>query len=262
MKKNLQVKYVINDATAKLHVSKGNLKIGEGVYNFSTLPGNSDHLLKLKDGTILTNVPGTCSKHCKGCFNSGCYAVNSCRLHHNAVVPAWAENTVLLRKGVLFDQLTNYIQKNQSKIQLFRINVSGEIESAQEFEKWNQICLQFPHIRFGIYTKNFEALDEFMQKHGDSAPNFCINVSQWNHVADAFLAKYPNKFNVFEYNPTNRKDCDWSLAERTRLAKLPKCPAVDIHGHHTKKSDGTPLTCKDCGRCYRKTGQTTAVYAH
>ena len=258
----LKPRYVITDKSVKLHVSTGNSKIGKGVYNFSTLPDNAENLLTLKDGTVLTNIYGTCSKHCDGCFNGGCYAVNSAKLHHNCVIKAWADNTLLLRQGIIWGQLDDYVSQHKDKIKLFRINVSGEAESVKDFEEWNKIALHNPSIAFGMYTKNFEALDEFMQKHGDTAPNFCINVSQWNHVADAFLAKYPNKFNVFEYNPTNRSDCDWPLAERVRLAKLTKCPAVDIHGHHTKKADGTPITCKDCGRCYRKTGQITAVYAH
>lgn len=259
---NLKPKYIISDESVKLHISAGNSKIGKGVYNFSTLPGNAENLLTLKDGTLLTNIPGTCSKHCVGCFNGGCYAVNSALLHNNVVIKAWGDNTLLLRQGTLWGQLDNYVSQHKDKIKLFRINVSGEAESVKDFEEWNKIALRNPSIAFGMYTKNFEDLDKFMQKHGDTAPNFCINISQWNHVADAFLAKYPNKFNVFEYNPTNLRDCDWSLAERARLAKLTKCPAVDIHGHHTKKADGTPLTCKDCGRCYRKTGQITAVYAH
>lgn len=259
---DLKVKYIITDESARLHISTGNSKIGKGVYNFSTLPGNAENLLSLKNGTILTNVPGTCSKHCDGCFNGGCYAVNSARLHHNYVIKAWADNTLLLRQGTIWGQIDDFISSKKEKIELFRINVSGEVESVKDFEEWNKIALRYPSISFGLYTKNFEDLDRFMQKHGDTAPNFCINISQWNHVADKFLAKYPNKFNVFEYDPSNLANCNLSLVDRARLAKITKCPAVDKNGHHVKKADGTPITCKDCGRCYRKTGKITAVYAH
>ncbi len=259
---DLKAKYIITDESAKLHISTGNTKIGKGVYNFSTLPGNDENLLTLKDGTVLTNVPGTCSKHCDGCFNGGCYAVKSALLHNNVVIKAWGDNTLLLRQGTLWGQLDDYVSQHKDKIKLFRINVSGEAESVKDFEEWNKIALRYPSISFGLYTKNFEDLDRFMQKHGDTAPNFCINISQWNHVADKFLAKYPNKFNVFEYDPSNLANCNLSLVDRARLAKITKCPAVDKNGHHVKKADGTPITCKDCGRCYRKTGKITAVYAH
>ena len=163
--KNFKVRYILNDAEAQLHISKGNSKIGKTIYNFSTLPGNENNLLQLKDGTLLTNVPGTCSKHCENCFHSGCYAVNSARLHSNVVIKAWGENTLLLRKGIIWDKIDSYINKNQKKIKLWRINVSGEIGSVQEFEKWNNIAAKYPQIQFGLYTKNYEDLDLFMQKH-------------------------------------------------------------------------------------------------
>lgn len=268
-----KVLYNLKPEEAKLHISSGNSKIGKGVYNFSTLPGNAENVLTLGDQR-LTNVEGTCSKYCNGCFNGGCYAVNSAKLHHNCVIRAWGENTLLLRKGVLFSQISSYItaknlkylnskQPEDKVIELFRINVSGEITSVTEFEEWNKIALKHPEIAFGLYTKAFDVLDEFLQKHPEGfAKNFCINISQWNHVADEFLAKYPNKFNIFEYDETNRSNCDWSEEERKRLSKLVHCPAVDKKGHHTKKVDGSPLTCKDCGRCYTNTGRTTAVYSH
>ena len=258
---NEKPKYVIKPEEAKLHVSIGNSKIGKGVYNFSTLPGNAENLLKLKDGTLLTNIPGTCSKHCQGCFNGGCYAVKSACLHSNVVIKAWAENTLLLRQGVVWGQLNDYITNNEHKIKLFRINVSGEVISVKDLEQWNSIALSHPNIAFGLYTKNFEALDEFMQRYGDTAPNFCINISQWNHVADAFLKKYPNQFNVFEYDETNRSSCNWSVQDRYRLAQIHHCPAVDFKGHH-RKLDGKSITCDLCQRCYHKTGRVTAVYAH
>ena len=73
--------YNIKLADAKLHITKGNSKIGKTIYSFSTLPGNKEHLIYAK-GILLTDVPGTCSQLCEGCFGA-CYAVNSARLHHN-----------------------------------------------------------------------------------------------------------------------------------------------------------------------------------
>ena len=88
-------KYSITLENAKLHISKGNSKIGKTIYNFSTLPGNQHYMLYVK-GELLTDVPGTCTNLCAGCFGA-CYAVNSVKLHHNCTVRAWAENTLLLR---------------------------------------------------------------------------------------------------------------------------------------------------------------------
>lgn len=270
---NMKPKYVVTKETAKLSVSKGNSKIGKTIYAISTLPGDKDHMLTLTTGELLTDIPGTCTGHCDECFNHGCYAVNSAKLHHNAVIPSWAANTILLREGKLFDEVEKYIAAKNAKyiktgnlddaqIRIFRINVSGEIRDVSDLENWNQLALKHPEINFGVYTKNYEALEDFMNKNEDTAANFVINVSQWHGVADKFLEKYPGKFNVFEYDDSNRKNNTLSEDELTRLASEAHCPAVSIKGHHATKPDGTPITCDMCKRCYRKTGKITAVYAH
>ena len=106
-------KYQINKV--RLHISKGNTKIGKGIYSFSTLPGNKKHMI-YANGELLTDVPGTCTKHCEGCANA-CYAFKSAKHHHKAVIPAWAENTLLLRSGKLKDELDKYItKKNKNKV--------------------------------------------------------------------------------------------------------------------------------------------------
>lgn len=262
-------------ATPKLHVSQGNDKIGKMIWSFSTLPGNEDHLLYIEDKEhpgekiLLTDVPGTCSKHCETCFNCGCYAVNSAKLHHNAVIQAWADNTLLLKSGKVFDMLDAFISdKNKNpenpKITIFRINVSGEIADCAELIRWNELAEKHPEVRFGVYTKNYEALDELCNTSGaDSiAKNLVINVSEWHAVAAEFLKKHPGVFNVFEYDDSQRKNNDLSPEEVARLASTIHCPAVTAKGGHAKKSDGTPITCSMCQRCYRKTGEVTAVYAH
>ena len=292
-------KYTIDPGQARLHVSKGNSKIGDGIWSFSTLPGNSEHMLTLKDGTLLTDVPGTCSKYCDGCAKDGaCYAWRDAKLHSNATIPAWGENTVLLRDGRLWDQLETFLTlKNAkaikllgswkkpktddlglievcaketlrqamelAKVKTFRIHVSGELENADQLRRWNALALKHPEIRFGIYTKNFDALGEFLDGGTDFAPNLCVNVSEWHGVAKPFLSKYGwAKLNVFEYDDSLRKDSGLDDAEKARLANANHCPAVGEDGRHRKTPAGEPITCDMCGRCYRKTGERTAVYAH
>lgn len=275
---NMKPKYEVTTKDAKLSVVKGNSKIGKGIYAFSTLPGDEEHMLTItKDGEkiLLTSIPGTCSGNCDACFNNGCYAVNSAKLHHNAVIKAWAGNTLLLRSGKLFDELEAYIQKKNKKyyesgdpdkieIRTFRINVSGEVQDAAELRAWNELAKKHPEITFGIYTKNYDAVEQFIESEPthDTAANFVINISQWHGVADNFLAKYPGKFNVFEYDDSNLKHNELSEEDKARLAATPKCPAVDINGHHAKRPDGSDITCDMCKRCYRKTGKITAVYSH
>ena len=274
-------KYEIDAEAARLHISKGNSKIGDGIYSFSTLPGNADHMLYLRDGTLLTDIPGTCSKYCDGCAKDGaCYAWRDAKLHHNATIPAWAENTVLLRSGRLWNQIGIFLSLKNGKAQkyladakdvgmdpraaaafahgiatvkTFRIHVSGELENAAQLREWNKVALAHPETQFGIYTKNYDALAEFLDAGCDFAPNFVVNVSEWHGVAKPFLEKYSwAKLNVFVYDDHTEPD----------VAALPHCPAVTREGHHAKLPDGSDMTCDRCGRCYRKTGDRTAVHAH
>ena len=146
-------KYNTTLETATLHISKGNSKIGKGIYAFSTLPGNETHPI-IVNGEVMTDITGTCSHHCDSCFNS-CYAVKSAKLHHNAVIPAWSDNTLLLRSGRLFDLLKAYInvkQKSKSPIEIFRVNVSGEIIDEKDLAMWNELAILHPEIKFGVYT--------------------------------------------------------------------------------------------------------------
>lgn len=269
-----KVLYVIKPEEVSLHVSKGNSKIGKGIWAISFLPGNKDHMVYIGKNVLLTEIPGTCSKYCDGCARDGaCYAWRDLKLHHNVTVKAWAENTLLLRSGQLFEKLDKFIsEKNKDyydtqgvkdrKIITFRINVSGEVENLKQFEAWNNLALHHPEVNFGIYTKNFDDLEKFMEKHGKTADNFIINISEWHGVAKEFLTKYPNQFNVFEYDDSNKANCDLSKEEIERLSKTTHCPAVLKSGHHTKTPEGKDITCDMCGRCYRKGKTYTAVYSH
>lgn len=289
--------YNINEDQAKLHISQGNEKIGDGIWSFSTLPGNEEHLIKTKDKGLLTDIPGTCGKLADVCANS-CYAFASCIQHHNACVPAWADNTILLRNGKLWEQLETFIILKNGKaekylreareqgvdpeiakkkatdlatIKVFRINVSGEVESAEQFRNWASLAKSHFYIRFALYTKNFKALGEYLdwleENHMELPTNFAIQISQWHHCADEFIDKYAKRWNlgIFEYDDSFVKGCDMSEEDKARLAKIPHCPGIDKNGHHRKMADGSGFTCDKCqGKmsCYNQNYRTIAVYAH
>jgi len=291
--------YNINEQEATLHISKGNGKIGNGIWSFSTLPGNAEHTPMI-GGNPLTNITGTCSKYCENCARDGaCYAWRDAKLHHNVVAKAWGDNTVLLRNGKLWSLLDEFLwQKNRKSkkildkwlaefdtqpdeiwpstltdmkhaavVKMFRIHVSGEIEDLHELKQWDALARRHPETTFALYTKNYDALGEYLDHtKGITPPNLVINVSEWHGVAAEFLrkytAKYPGAFNVFEYDDHNKRTCDLPAKEVLRLEKLTHCPAVDRNGHHVKTPAGKPLTCDKCRKCYMKTGAWTAVWSH
>ena len=261
--------------TNTINLSCGNSKIGR-MMNWSTLPGNSEHPLIAK-GRQITNVEGTCSHNCNGCFKN-CYARRSILQHHNRVTKAWATNTLMIRFKLdeCFRQIDTKIRELNNKFyasgkpedikfKFFRINVSGEIQSLQELEHWNDLAASHPHVRFGIYSKNSEVLLAFFTKHHQTAPNFTINVSQWNHVMDDTIQKLRAmgaQFNIFTYDESNRAACKLSEQDKAALKATPHCPAVLQSGSHFIKPDGKPLLCSECRRCYIKTCKETAVYSH
>lgn len=280
--------YKINASEAKLHISlKGNTKLGSGIASFSTLPGNAEHLMENNKLGLLTDIPGTCSHTCQGCWND-CYARKGGIRYHNSCIPSWGENTILLRDGRLWEELDTYLTLKNAKaikalregktlkeaaelavVKSFRINVSGEVETAQQFDHWVELAIQFPMISFGLYTKNFEALGEYLdylEANGLDLPdNFAINISQWNHCADEFIKKYADawKLNVFEYDPTNHPGHGFSDEDVVRLRKMPHCYGITKEGHHRKLPDGSDATCDKCPMsCYKRSGQRIAVYAH
>ena len=120
------------------------------------------------------------------------------------------------------------------------------------------------NLAISVHNKFYDVLEKYIKVHGSEgiAENFIINVSEWHGVAKKFLKKHPGIFNVFEYDDSNLKDCSLSEKEIARLAKTPHCPSVLKDGTHRKNLDGTLVTCDRCQRCYRKTGERTAVYAH
>lgn len=281
--------YTINEDQAKLHISQGNKKIGKGIWSFSTLPGNEEHLMENKKVGLLTDIPGTCSHLCQSCW-SDCYARKMGILHHNACIKAWGDNTLLLRNDKLWDELNTFLTLKNGKaikalregksiveakelalVKTFRINTSGEVETAQQFDHWVELAIQFPMINFGLYTKNFEALGQYLdylEDNGLDLPeNFAIQISQWHHCADDFIAKYAERWNlgIFEYDDSFVKGCNMPEEDKARLAKIPHCPGIDKNGHHRKMADGSDFSCDKCqGRmsCYKQNYRHIAVYAH
>ena len=275
---NLKPLYEFDLEKARVRLSAGNEKIGM-MLNWSTLPGDADHMLIAK-GNLITSVPGTCSCNCDGCFKS-CYARRSILQHHNSVTRSWAENTLMIRHNMkecfrqIDEEIMRYNKKffetgdpAEIKFKFFRINVAGELESLEELEAWNDLAIKHSYMSFGTYSKNSEVLLKFFEKHGQTAPNFTINISQWHHVMDDTIEKLHKlgaKFNVFEYDDSNLVHNDLSEEDKNHLNKLPHCPAVgptQANRHPVNPKTGKAWHCDECRGCYTKTGTHRCVYSH
>ena len=99
-----------------------------------------------------------------------------------------------------------------------------------------------PETRFGIYTKRFSWVVDYLKANNKFPENFFINASEWNHNIDSLKPQIEGKTNIFAY-------CD-SLAEAQEyLDKGYKmCRAIDYRGCHTG------IKCDECGYCYGRYG--------
>ena len=237
--------YKINNKN--IHISNGNHKLGKGLYNINLLPG--DGPLVKKDGTVLTNVTGTCGGVCREC-KQYCYAMRDTTRYHNTCIPAQGENTRLCKENPeeYFKQLENYFAHH--KIKVFRFHSSGEIPNFDYFIRMNKLAVKFPNIHFYCYTKRFQILELYHQIYGDVAKNLVVNCSEWNG-------------NTKLYNLEGYNFFVWDDGSDPEIAKLPHCKAVSAPKVPGGKGHSTGVKCIDCGLCWRKNdGHRIAVYNH
>lgn len=147
-------------ANLRIHISKGNVKIGN-VWNFSTAP-------------VITC--GNCSE----CM-SWCYDIKAVIQYEN-VRNARAENTALMRLDMdkTFRQIQEFISKRRAHF-YFRWHVAGEIMNYHYLEKMIETAKMFPHWHFWTYTKMYELVNIWCDIHGkENMPkNLKIMFSEW-----------------------------------------------------------------------------------
>ena len=224
----------------RIKLSKGNRKIGK-IYNFNLLPG--DDPISTKDKVALTNVRGTCggcSSGCEGC----CYAIRSAQCHHNVNIPAWGNNTLIVRNDLngAFAQIKEDLVKH--KVSLLRYHSSGEIETYEYLQKMAKLATELPNVKFYFYTKRFAFVERYLKENGAFPENLVPNISEWHGNTAGYDLHGLNKFVYDDHTDPE-------------VAKLPHCPAI------AKDGSETGVTCDKCGICWRKTnGHTVAVYDH
>lgn len=147
----------------KLHISKGNSKIGR-THNFSMAP-------------IITCC------NCSGCA-SYCYDIKACWQYENVRI-ARAENTAMMKMNMAatFKQIDNYISHRKTH-KAFRWHVSGDILSIEYFDYMVWIAKRHPDWIFWAYTKNYHAVNEWVRQHGGDRSvvpsNLSVMFSVWN----------------------------------------------------------------------------------
>ena len=215
------------DETTHIHIIDGNSEMGKGIYHYSTLAGNSA-LIK-KDGTVITDIEGTCGHHCENCEDI-CYAKNYCKRNYRRVVPAYIDNTLLLRgdRNKFFRELEDFF--NYNIVGCFRPHVSGEFIDYDHFERMCKFIAQHKETQFYCYTEAEEYVNKAEDK-GIIPDNFIV----WISCCDKLR----------ESNPRNHRlvYLDNGKNPNPAFKGMFHCPKNTPEG---KKSGITCSMCKTC----------------
>ena len=228
------------DKETRLHIINGNSEMGEGIYHYSTLAGNS--ALVKKDGTVITDVKGTCGHHCELCEKI-CYARNYSKRNHRGVIPAYIDNTLLLRedRDRFFKELEDFF--NYNMVGCFRPHVSGEFIDYDHFERMCKFIAKHPDTQFYCYTEAEEYLDR-AEDEGIVPDNFIV----WISCCDKLRESNPRNHRLAYIE--NGKNPNPNFKDYFH------CPKIN------KQGNKTGVTCAMCKVCPRGNKRVVVMYKH
>ena len=210
------------DETTHIHIVDGNSEMGKGIYNYSTLAGNS--ALVKADGTVITDIEGTCGHHCEKC-EPICYARKYSKRNHIGVIPAYIDNTLLLRsdKDKFFRELEDFFHYNM--VGCFRPHVSGEF-------------IDYDH---------FKRMCEFIAKHKETQ-FYCYTEAVWISCCDKLRESNPRNHRLAYMENGKNRNSDFE--------GLFHCPKIN------KEGNKTGVTCAMCKVCPKGNKKVVVMYKH
>ena len=231
----------LSDCKPGCHISTSNIKTE--IPSWSTYPGDS--VIYLKDGRKVSDFHGTCNQaDCKNCkYWDTCYAIRM--LRYPDVAKNYIENTMYLRTDIngLEKDLVKQIKKIK-KSDLFRFDVSGEIESFNQLIMFLSVAYQIPEKTFYVYTKNYKVLYKYFSTGCELPNNFHVLVSIWHKSGIQCYndLKHHDNIHCFIYNDGFSYD-HYGL----ELLSSNQCKAYDESGNLNHD-----ITCKKCRKCWTK----------
>lgn len=146
----------------KANISKGNSKLGNGIWNVNLPPIKS------------CRIDAPCKKEC--------YAMKAYRLYPS-VKKSWNNNLEFVKNNLpeYFNSIRQQLKHAKNPPQLFRWHSAGDILSELYFYEMVEIAIEFKDIKFLCFTKKYEIINEFMDNEGcKSLPeNLSIIFSIW-----------------------------------------------------------------------------------
>ena len=174
---------------------------------------------------------GSCDRNCKDC-----YAKKSTKVHFNVLLPIEIITQRIISEAPEF--FKSLIIKNTTLERVFRFNESGDIETLQELELYNEIARERPHCIFLVYTERHDIVKEFM-KTGQKAENLQIRLSFWFNGTKEDV----DRINKEREDLPAFVACE-DIKKASEFFKVPKvCPC----SYNTKENK---TTCHECGACF------------
>jgi hypothetical protein len=107
---------------------------------------------------------------------------------------------------------------------------SGDLADAEFFERMVELCKRTPQVKHMMFTKKYEIVNEYIDKHGNLPDNLNVLFSAWHKMWDV-----PNPHGLgVAYVDFNDKSLNPEFPENAFV-----CP-------------GRESTCSACGACFSK----------
>lgn len=231
----------LSDCKPRCHISTSNIKTN--IPSWSTYPG--DEIIYLKDGRKVSDLKGTCNgANCTACKGwKECYAYRM--LRYTDVAKNYIENTMYLRTDItgLENDLVKQIKKIK-KSDMFRFDVSGEIENLEQLIMFLSVAYRVPEKTFYVYTKNYDVLYKYFSTGVELPDNFHILISIWHESGIKCFndLRHHKNIHCFIYNDGFNYD-----AYGIELLNTNRCMAYDKDGNMNHD-----ITCIKCRKCWTK----------
>ena len=232
-----------SECTPRLHVSKTNSKLGRKMVSIGYVPGTGYR--HLKNGTLVTDVIGTCPGNCKEC-EKNCYA---CRSHdqYPAKTVSNVENTMQVRDHLHthFLAIDAYLKEHDVKI--LRYTESGEIESYNQFMALVWLAQHNAGTSIYFYTKRYDLLRRYLGYQA-MPKNLVALVSIWGSLGREEWSEFKQYDNI---------KCFAVHAEDMHPDAM--CPAYKLVNGKVVR---TGITCDKCKLCFDSKAKMIGCYEH
>ena len=266
-------KLVLKKAKIKKGTVKSNVKLGK-MGSWAMLFGNCNWYIPELD----VIVQGTCGKYCKGCFNpdnprcSTCYVAKSyvkyTKRNKDGSIGNILQNKCSVKLGHAYRtiamtmfrddlllSLDHQLTKMRYKLNIIRINESGELTCYEDLALWAELSRRHPETIFYLYTKNYDAVRRALI-NGIVPKNLFINISIWHKTG---IKEYMEMKDHSQIRAFVLIDKIWTKKKyRTYgLDITSMCGAYNEKGKMNHK-----VTCDKCKKCFSENNKCTGCYEH